>query len=524
MFPPQDGKYYAYLRRSQQDAEYEQYGQFEVLARHERIINDMASDYGHTILHTFKEVVSGETIAARDEFKKVLRLMANRECDGIYAVEASRLGRGGGSDQDTIVAAFECNGIWLITDGKIYNPNSKSDMKLLRQELRRATDERDDSNNRMQRGRRQAVRDGCFMGPVPYGWQKVRIGTKWTLEPHPVNYERMMLIYDMLDDGASFNQIANHFEKMGYPTSHRAKEWCGTAIKQIAQNPVNIGYVRFGQLTTEKQMNPETFEVEKVRVKSDDYIMVEGLHAHHCTLSKEKFERVQLKVQARSPYSTVYGKPLRNPLAGLIRCSKCRMTLKWNWVKDMNPPCAIYTHDELGKRRGCNCKSIHEDELISMIVESLEAVKSEKTIELDNGMSERRERILREIKSCEKSLDDAHEEKKRVMRGYRQGVYTDEEFVGQKAEVDRKIEAIEGRIVQLNESVPSEDTVKSEILTISECIDIFRSDATPKEMNDALKMFIKEIRYTNYAPPKKQWNDVHLEIIWVNPMSENFLS
>lgn len=521
MFPPQDGRCAAYLRRSQQDAEYEQYGKFAILERHRRIIMDMAEDYGHTITKIYKEVVSGETIAAREEFTQLLKEVARGEWDIVYVVEASRLGRGSGSDQDKIINAFHFSNTWIITEGKIYNPSSKADMRALRKELQKAYDERDNSIERLYRGRTRASKDGCYMpARAPYGWEIDWVGKSRTLKPHHVNYERMMSIYDMIDDGESMNQVAKLFERMQYETSHGARHWTGAAIKQIAQNVVNIGYITWEATTTEEVMDPDTFETTKRRVHHDDYIVAEGLHKHHCTLPEDKFRRVQRKIEARSPYSSVYGKGLQNPLSGILRCKECRSVLKWTVVRNTTVPTAIFCHQSRRNNSGyspdCTCKGVHADELMDALLETLEAMQEDREIQLsDEGRAERRERHLAAISSCEDDIDAAREEKRRVMQGYRQGAYTVDEFADEKRIVDERIDALKERLEWLRSNAPDDAKIEREVVTIGKCMDIIRSEATPREINDSLKQFIRVIWYENFAPRKKRRNDIRLEIVFV---------
>lgn len=519
IFPPQDGRACGYLRRSQQEAEYEQYGQFAILERHNRVIEGMARDYGHVLQKIYREVVSGETIEARSEFKQLLGEIARGEWDIVYVVEASRLGRGSGSDQDKIINAFRHPGTWLITEGKIYNPKSKADMRMLRKELQKAYDERDSSVDRLYNGRKRAASEGCYMpSRAPYGWEIDWIERNRTLKPHPVNYDRMMSIYDMLDEGKSLNKIANEFEDLDYPTSHGAKHWCCSAIKQIAQNPVNIGKITWEATNTEEITDPNTLDSMKVRVFHDEpRIVVDGYHKKHCTLDEAKFYRVQRKIEARSPYSTVHGKPLQNPLAGILRCKKCGGVLKWSLCKKLDPPKAIYAHNEQKKKHeGCNCKSVHVSVLMDALIEALESLAHDRKLELtDEGRVAARERHLKAIETCKSDIQDAHEEKRRVMLGYRKGVYTDEEFVEEKRLADERIETLEAHLTQLVETVPDEEAVEREIVTIGKCLEILRMDATPQETNDALKQFIRAIYYENFAPPRKLWHDIRLEIEWV---------
>ena len=66
------GLYCAYLRKSRRDVELEALGQGETLARHEKQLADIAARLGVQILHTYREIVSGDTIAERPEMQRLL--------------------------------------------------------------------------------------------------------------------------------------------------------------------------------------------------------------------------------------------------------------------------------------------------------------------------------------------------------------------------------------------------------------------------------------------------------------------
>jgi len=61
------GEYAIYLRKSRADAEAEARGEGETLARHEKILLDLAEKMGIKIGKIYREIVSGETIEARQE-------------------------------------------------------------------------------------------------------------------------------------------------------------------------------------------------------------------------------------------------------------------------------------------------------------------------------------------------------------------------------------------------------------------------------------------------------------------------
>ena len=65
-------KYAIYLRKSRADIEAEKLGEGETLARHKNILTELAARRGLYVETIYQEIVSGETIAARPEIKKLI--------------------------------------------------------------------------------------------------------------------------------------------------------------------------------------------------------------------------------------------------------------------------------------------------------------------------------------------------------------------------------------------------------------------------------------------------------------------
>lgn len=91
--------YCAYLRKSRKDMEAESHGEGETLARHEKILNDLANKLNIKIDKFYREVVSGETISARPVMQQLLSDVDSSMWDGVLVVEVERLARGNTLDQ-----------------------------------------------------------------------------------------------------------------------------------------------------------------------------------------------------------------------------------------------------------------------------------------------------------------------------------------------------------------------------------------------------------------------------------------
>ena len=65
-------QYCLYLRKSRSDIEAEAHGEGETLARHEKLLLELARRGGCNVTQIYREVVSGETLAARPVMQQLL--------------------------------------------------------------------------------------------------------------------------------------------------------------------------------------------------------------------------------------------------------------------------------------------------------------------------------------------------------------------------------------------------------------------------------------------------------------------
>ena len=182
------GLYCAYLRKSRRDVELEALGQGETLARHEKQLADLAGRFGLHISRTYREIVSGDTIAERPQVRQLLSDVSAGLWDGVLVVDVDRLARGDSIDQGVIMQTFLYAGVRIITPDKVYDPNDDSDLEFFEMKLFFARREYKAITRRMQRGRLASAMDGCYMGSRPvYGYARVKLqGRKgWTLQVVP---------------------------------------------------------------------------------------------------------------------------------------------------------------------------------------------------------------------------------------------------------------------------------------------------------------------------------------------------
>ena len=111
-------QYIEYLRKSRFDRDYLDLSVEETLKRHQEILDRLARDRGFYIAKVYREVVSGESIAARPEVQKMLEEVSSGIYTGVLVVDVERLARGNSADQAYISQIFQFSDTKIITPAK----------------------------------------------------------------------------------------------------------------------------------------------------------------------------------------------------------------------------------------------------------------------------------------------------------------------------------------------------------------------------------------------------------------------
>lgn len=322
------GKIIIYLRKSREEMTDYKHSTEETLARHEEILQKWSkTNLGYEIPeeHIFREVVSGETIEDRPEFKKVLSLINEGDVDGLLVVEPERTTRGDLIDCGTVIRSLEITKTLCITPMKIYNLNNEFDKRLFKDQLLKGNEYLEYSKKIMKRGKDLSAEQGKFLGSVaPYGYDRIKcaelgVGDKkgWTLTPNE-NADIVKMIFNMAEEGIGVERIAKHLTNIGASTPHNTT-WKDSAIKCILNNEVYYGMIVWGRhRIVTKLING--IPVKK-SVKQENYKLYQGLHDG--IITKEQFDIVQKGLTTRYKNPIPKGEVFKNPLGGICKCGKC---------------------------------------------------------------------------------------------------------------------------------------------------------------------------------------------------------
>ena len=84
-------------------------------------------------------------------------------------------------------------------------------------------------NKRLRRGLQRSIQDGCYVANAPYGYRKVTVDRRPTLEIYEPEAKFVRIMYSMYADGYGCVAIANHINAMG-ARPHRSDAFSRSSV------------------------------------------------------------------------------------------------------------------------------------------------------------------------------------------------------------------------------------------------------------------------------------------------------
>ena len=278
-------RYAMYLRKSRKDLELEQLGEGETLSRHLKILEDLCRKLKIVIADNdiYKEVVSGESIEARPQIKKLLNLVEQSYYTGVLVVEIERLARGDSIDQGRILKTFKLSKTKIVTPNKIYDFSKEIDEEYMEFGLFMSRREYKIISKRLLRGRNLSASEGKFVGShAPYGYERIKIehDKGYTLKINNDEANIVKLIFDMYANNLNkVPDICRYLNSLNILSPSKSK-WTPDGIRRILKNPVYAGYIRYNKrvITTKFKDGKEYKTSCTNNGELKDLIFVKGLH------------------------------------------------------------------------------------------------------------------------------------------------------------------------------------------------------------------------------------------------------
>lgn len=494
---PDIDAYALYLRKSRTDVEAEKLGEGETLARHKKILIELAARKGLYIGKIYQEVVSGDTIEARPEIKKLLNDCYAGKYKGILIVEVTRLSRGNQGDAQTILDCLKYsnrnNGVLVVTPTKTYDiAHSQEDEEYMEFELFMSRREYKMIHKRMDRGRKQAVVEGNYMGPFrPYGYNIVKGRKLRTLVPNEYEAPIVKQIFEWTaKDGMSPWSIAKRLSAMGARTYSGDTNWTKGFIQDCLRNPVYAGKVRWNTRMKVKSMVNNELKVTRPRYISDQYMLYDGKHKQHALVDEETFKSIQNKIHSDRSKSDV---SLQNPLAGLMCCKKCGRSIYLQSYSGRRNK--RYTHTR--NTEGCKVKSAVSTDVIAAVTHALKMYIEDFELKIEQSSDVDEKKIAHKIEELKREIIKVKKRKAKLFESWEDDDITHNEFVERKAVHNQRLELLQEQIEELEYTIPEKEEYEEKLLRVSDAFIAITNDELDAETkNIFLKKIIRQIEFS----------------------------
>ena len=490
--------YCMYLRKSRADVEAEARGEGETLARHERTLLELALRMGISISPDaiYREIVSGETIAARPVMQRLLSEIEQGCWEGVFVMEVERLARGDTIDQGIVAQTFKYSGTKIVTPLKVYDPANEFDEEYFEFGLFMSRREYKTINRRLQRGREMSVREGKYVGNIPpYGYRREKLvrDKGYKLIPEPEEAKVVVLIFRWFTvDRLGVTTIRNKLNALRIPT-RKGGPWSDETVRCVLTNPVYIGKLRWGGRAQVKKVIGG--EVVTVRPRAKSPLIVDG--KHEAIISEDTYFLAQKLLSANSTPPIPGSRELRNPLAGLIVCGVCGRTMI------RRPYRSGYQDGLICTGPGCTNVGSHLQVVEERLLQALESWLAKYRLKLEESpvqdtspevevLKQSIEHTASEIATIEKQIARLHD-------FLEQGIYSVEVFMERSKGLNERLAEMRNQKAALEEKLSKLQTKPAELASfiprVERVIELYRALEDPAQKNELLKEVLEKAVY-----------------------------
>lgn len=470
-----------YLRKSRDE---ENEDKEIVLKRHETQLLDYCKRNNLIVSKIYREIVSGDTIEHRPQMQALLNDVSANLYDGVVCMEIERLSRGNQIDQLEILETFKESATKIYTLNKVYDlTNEDIDEEYFEFALFMSRREYKIIKRRMQRGKKQAQKDGYFTGSIcPFGYSKEKRGRGYVLVPND-NAKYVIEIFNRYNNGAQPIDICRYLNAIGVKTSG-GKLFNPQALRRILTNKAYLGYICYN-------------------VRNYDRDVYKGLHTP--IIDIETFNKAQAILESKQT-KIGRGKDLINPFATILKCGKCGRCMMLNqsrgayWFR-----CNTIN---------CDTKGASLDSVEKTVIKELKEALTNFNYFLDNYESEtenQKASIESEKKALKAEITKKHNMLNKACELLEQEIYTKEKFLERSTILENEIRAAKERINELDTIVIEDKNVKQLIPNLEKVLEIYDT-LTPGEKNKLLKAIIEHIDYFKDEKNKKGFNEDTLKL------------
>lgn len=467
-----------YLRKSRSDDP--MLSVEEVLAKHETILKEWADrnlDAPIPAENIYREVVSGESIQSRSEFKKLLKRIESPKIKAVLVVECARLGRPDLEEIGKLSKLFRYTNTMIITPQRMFDLSDEYDREQFEREMMRGNEYLEYTKKILRRGKDLSLRQGYYINAViPYGYERDWIYEGNRKRPTLAIVEDEAKIVRMIFDwyaneGIGATKICQRLNAMGIK-ARKGGLWKKSSIVNIIKNEHYIGKV-----VIRKHIDVNSVVDQEIITRclfNKDYEVVDGKHP--AIIDEDLFNRANNKISRHisiKPNAT-----LQNPFASILKCECGRCMLR---RKNRNT--YRYLCDE---QMFCGNASVGEKELTNAIITQLKQHLSNLSVEVTNDDDTIKRKHTEYVSLLESKYAELENKEISLWDKYTEEKMPKQVFDKLMAKCMEEKQNLENALETAHNDVPEHIDYKSAIATLHLAIEALNDDSVSASTKNKL--------------------------------------
>lgn len=469
----------------------------EVLEKHESILMEWADRNLSAPIpesNIYREVVSGESISSRSEFRKLLKRIESPKIKAVLIVECARLGRPDLEEIGKLSKLFRYTNTLIITPQKIFDLRDEYDREQFERELLRGNDYLEYTKKILRRGKELSLRNGWYINAViPYGYERAWVYEGKRKRPTLAIVEDeakvVRMIFDWyINEGIGAMKICQRLNSLGFK-SRTGIQWKKSTIVRMIKNEHYIGKVVIRKHIDVNTV--EDMEISTHSVFNPDYEIVEGKHP--AIIDDDLFYRANNKLSRHISYKP--GRTLQNPFAGILRC-ECGRCMRRS--RDRHK--FRYLCDE---QMFCGNASVQENDLIEAVIDKLKQSLEDLTAQVTDTNENKEEKHKEYVSLLESKYVDIEKKELSLWDKYSEEQMPKQVFDKLMAKCMEEKQNLENALEEAYNDVPVHIDYKGAIATLHETIDALSDDSVSASVkNKLLLSVVDEIVYKRGKPTR----------------------
>jgi site-specific DNA recombinase len=387
--------------------------------------------------------------------------------------------------------------------------------------------EREKIRERTMRGNREKARQGkvVSVGAIPFGFYYNK--EKATLEENPEKAETVRFIfYTFANENLSLQGLADRLNCLHIPTPRGGDRWRASTLGIMLRNEVYIGKMyQFRKYHVEpkfrRKPSAKTKKTSTTLRPKEEWIPVKV----SSLISLELFESVQRKLKTNAELSKRNTKR-EYLLSGLLYCSQCGGRMGghtshavpyYRCYRKENPDRVPLNAD--GKPQPCSCPEVKAEAIEPVVWNTIcQLIKDPdfliQELHRHNADNSQTEEILeRELRLCQARLKAIPEEQRRLVEGYRKGLYPDfmmreemEQIEKEQGELEKRKTELERQLAQKFLTQNQETHIKS----LVERLNVGLNNLDFMGRQELLRLLVEKVFYDGQG----------VEILTIIPLGE----